>query len=174
MSLTSFPSATTDSVRSRMLDNLRTNERTMPLYQIMAHCLDAMANRNPITVAADVWHERWKTVLRQCVNLLPQGSGFDVHPKLVESITKPDYLVFIGAYHPMDEHGGYMAWRDYRVIVKPSFLHGLTLAVAQANGDLREFIAESFHAHLTTPYDLNKLLLGVVSNECDSVGDQSA
>lgn len=155
------------SIHEHLLDNLRTNERIMPLYQIMAHCIGAMGNR---VVPDGAWQSRWQTVLDQCVALLPRGGGFDVSPTLVEGVTKPEYLVFQGSYHLMNQHGVYVGWRDYRVIVTPSFVHGMTLRVAQARGDLGEYVADSFHAHLTAPYDLNKLLLGVVCNEHVNAG----
>lgn len=83
-------------------------------------------------------------------NVLPHGSGFDNGCRIDRNNSTQSKIVIDAPYHPMDEDGYYVAWRDYRVIVRPRF-DGIDIDIKgkDYNG-LKEYIADTFYEVLTS------------------------
>lgn len=153
----------TRGFRERQIAALQSEERMMPLYRIIAYAMEALENCKRHD--NKLWEDHWSLLVDMGVGLLPHGGGFDDYPKLTREVAKQDYLVFHGSYHEMNSHGFYVGWRDYRVVVKPSFVHGLTVRVTGAGKALGEYIHEVFHSALVTEYDVNKLRVVILMRE---------
>ena len=83
-------------------------------------------------------------------DLLPSGSGFDSGTK-VESIDA-SRMVLYSAFHKMNEHGSYVGWDEFKVIVTSAF-DGINVRVVSTSGRIRpedrDYYAETFYAALT-------------------------
>jgi hypothetical protein len=161
---------TIDNVAQKLIANYRANPRVMPLYQIMAHALDALTAikrpHHPFEKwgTDNPWTNRWESVLEQCAKHLPSGSGFDVAVQYDEMKTNRSRLVFIGSYHVMRE-GMYVRWLDYTVTVRPDFLHGRSICVTGGTNEFKDYVAQCFGASLGLPHDMNAMLLWEVERE---------
>lgn len=81
---------------------------------------------------------------------LPSGSGFDNGTTIVPDKCDAGRLVFRTAFHHMDENGFYCGWTHHVVTARPSLIGGYTVSVSGSNrNDIREFIADTFHAALS-------------------------
>lgn len=154
---------------SRIVVNLRETQRIASLYQIMAHALDALTSlkrpHHPLETGlalGNPWTGRWESVLDQCLEHLPHGSGFDVAVKYDDVKTCRDRIVLVGSYHKMNDVGYYVGWIDYRVTVRPAFISGREVSVVGGNNDFKDYAREVFDAALCLPYDLNQMLLHAV------------
>lgn len=88
------------------------------------------------------WLERWtRRIESLCENCLPSGSGFDSGVTLDMEASKPDRLVFIAEYHPMNGHGYYESWVSARVTVRPAF-EGLDVTARGAGSEHNDYIAD--------------------------------
>lgn len=91
------------------------------------------------------WAERWRERIEWlCREFLPSGSGIDCGITLDADSSKPDRLRLIAPFHHMDSHGSYSGWSEYRLTVRPSLIHGMTVDIAgrDANGT-RDHVAET-------------------------------
>lgn len=83
-------------------------------------------------------------------DLLPSGSGFDSGTK-VESIDA-SRMVLYSAFHKMIEHGSYVGWDEFRVVVKAAF-DGIDIRIFSTAGRIkpedREYYEEEFYRALT-------------------------
>jgi hypothetical protein len=116
------------------------------LYQEIATAVEA--RRNCITSGNTEWFERWTERIEQLVSFLPSGSGWDNATKIDLDASHGDKLVLFGAFHHMDEAGGYDGWTDHTVTVTPSFT-GLNIRVSGRNrNDIKEYLHEIFDGDL--------------------------
>lgn len=158
------------TMNDRLTANYRNSPRIMPLYQIMAHALDALTAikrpHHPLETwtTDNPWTARWETVLERCLHHLPSGSGFDVAVQYDKMRTNRGRIVFLGSYHVMRD-GAYVRWLDYIVMVRPDFLHGREITVTGGTNDFKDYAADCFGASLGLPYDMNVMLLEAVGME---------
>lgn len=158
------------NITERLADNYRNTPRILPLYQIMAHALDALTAikrpHHPLEAwtGDNPWVDRWEHVLKQCLQHMPHGGGFDVAVQYDQERTNRGRIVFLGSYHVMKE-GMYTRWLDYAVTVRPDFLHGLAITVAGGTNEFKDYVADCFGAPLGLPHDMNVMLLEAVEME---------
>lgn len=161
------------NVAEKLIANYRANPRVMPLFQIMAHALDALtAIKRPHhpfeTWSTDnPWTARWEGVLEQCLKQLPSGGGFDVAVQYDETKTNRSRLVFIGSYHVMRE-GMYVRWLDYSVSVRPDFLNGWAMCVTGGTNEFKDYVSQCFGTSLGLPHDMNAMLIEAVGMELEA------
>ncbi len=82
---------------------------------------------------------------------LPHGSGID--GKIAVDLTKSNEkkIVIDFEYHCMDGNGYYCGWRNYTVIVTPSFT-GIEIRITGRDfNDVKEYFYQIFEASLNTP-----------------------
>lgn len=94
------------------------------------------------------WERRHLEKIKELVEMLPHGSGFDSTPGLDVDHSGENALFFEGSFHRMDDNGMYAGWYDFVVIARPCFIGGVSLRVRGAFGrhqDLRNYILESYH-----------------------------
>lgn len=124
-----------------------------PLYQVIAHMLQAIENCNTMAQAGgpDAGHyaamaERHATRLHWYVeNYMPYGSGFDGGTRIDTAESTPDKLVFRTAFHHMNANGYYTRWTDHKVTVRPSLAFGYTLKIGGRDHDgIKEYMADVF------------------------------
>ncbi len=98
--------------------------------------------------ALDIWDALYSYVNQNA----PRGSGIDNGTFLGETSSKKK-LVFVTAFHHMDEHGGYDGWTEHRVVVTPEF-QGFSLRVTgcDRNG-IKDYLGELFHSWLSSEAD---------------------
>ncbi len=135
--------------------------RMVPLYQIFAGAFQAAQNCEA-TGDNETWRRRWRQVIKFAELELPSGSGFDVKAAFADDTSKPDKLMFYGAYHKTDEYGGYDGWTDFQVIVKPDFLHTFYVRVIGGNRDFKDYSADVWSESLRAEYDLNAWIMQAV------------
>lgn len=88
-----------------------------------------------------------ETIVR---DFLPSGSGWDNGTTLDRERSTPEKLVFVGAFHHMDEHGSYDGWTDHTVTVRPSLVFGPTVTVSGRNRNgIKDYLAEMFQYAVT-------------------------
>lgn len=128
------------------------NRMKRKLYQHIASRLQAMENCDKSGNAE--WldrHERALHVL--CRDYLPRGSGFDNGTTLMEG-SKPNRLVFITAYHHMNEGGYYDGWTNHTVIITPDLASGFNVRVTgRDRNDIKDYVGDSFHEALSQEID---------------------
>ena len=131
------------------------NNNTRPLYQVIAATLEAA--RNCERTGNTEWMQRHIERIDSLVKEhMPSGSGFDsgaqfeTYEQIVDG--KPERLVIQTSFHHMNDGGFYDGWTDHDVIVTPSLAHGFSIRVTGKNrNDIKDYIAEVFHAALSTP-----------------------
>ncbi|MBL1176659.1 hypothetical protein [Pantanalinema sp. GBBB05] len=129
-----------------------------PLYVKLARAVQALQHLNNKDVAQPDLEHRWETHLTELEALLPSGSGFDSGCVVNRERSRADRLVIVAPFHPMDQNGSYLSWRQYRVIITPSLTNYFDMEVTgkypkDADG-VREYIADTFQAALTRETDL--------------------
>jgi len=89
--------------------------------------------------------ERIESLVRE---YMPSGSGVDAGTKLDWQRSKPEKLVFLAAFHHMNDAGYYDGWSNHFVTVTPSFM-GLDVRVSGQNrNDIKDYLAEIYTAAL--------------------------
>jgi hypothetical protein len=109
------------------------------LVQAYKNCL---ASNNPY---AEKHMEKIKEIEQTA---LPSGSGFDNGSHLSMAQSSANKLVFITAFHNMDENGFYCGWTPYTVIVTPTF-GGIDMKVKCGKDADRDYVGEEFRYRLT-------------------------
>lgn len=95
------------------------------------------------------WYERHGAALKVLVDRLPSGSGWDLGTAYQEEQSTASKLVFTGAFHHMNDVGMYSAWTEHTITARMSFL-GLDVTVSgRDRNDVKEYLAEMFHAALS-------------------------
>lgn len=144
------------------------SEIRQTVAQALAVALDAM--RNCETDAARIragdpaaphasflplrteWAGRWRECIAHIVRVfLPSGSGFDNGIALDLDASKPEKLILSAPFHAMDSNGFYDGWREFRLTVRPSLVHGITVDISGRNdaAGLRDYVAETMQAALS-------------------------
>lgn len=126
---------------------------TRPLYQIIAHLLQAIeyCNKNN----NHEWAEQHRANIVELVEAhMPSGSGFDAGFSLMFSESTPEKLMFKMEFHHMDENGYYTGWTHHVVTVKPSLVHEFTITISGRNtNNIKAYISELLYAVLKKEYD---------------------
>lgn len=133
-----------------------------PLYRRLACLVSAMEHcerrfdREEQDALARAWYDKHEqTIIGLCRECLPHGSGFDVGVTLSQAST-PEKLIFNVPYHPMSEHGYYIAWQYYTAIVTASLAFGMAINVkrhpvqcGKFDRNTADYIAETMQDALT-------------------------
>jgi hypothetical protein len=119
-----------------------------PAYQALAALVQAVENCQRAGNAE--WEEKHSRNAQQIVaDYFPSGSGWDIGTELVLEESNAEKLVFRGAYHHMDEGGGYDGWTEHDVVVKPSLASGYRLSISgRDRNSIKEYLHEIFSAAL--------------------------
>jgi hypothetical protein len=102
------------------------------------------------------WQRRHAAaVVWLCAHQMPSGSGFDIGTKIDFDRSTAEKLVFVTAFHHMNETG-YTGWTEHTVTVRPAF-SGFTLTISgrDRNG-IKEVIAKFFEAALSAVAEREK------------------
>ena len=125
-----------------------------PLYQKLASAVDALARcntRDTVTEWSGIWDSRIATAVKEH---MPAGAGFDNGTTLDLDSSTGEKLVFFTMFHHMHESGFYEGWTEHRVTVRPSLIHGFTLAISgRDRNQIKDYIADCFSAALSTEFD---------------------
>jgi hypothetical protein len=119
------------------------------LYQELASCLTAAAN---CLVSGNAeWLGRHKDRAERLVrDMMPSGSGFDNGTTLDFDKSNGNRLVFVTAFHHMNDGGMYDGWTEHTVTVTPSFVGGFDLRVSgRDRNDIKDYIGDSFQHALS-------------------------
>lgn len=87
----------------------------------------------------------WTPVLEEINSRLPRGSGFDAGSHLDVDASTQTRLVFVTAFHHMDDYGMYDGWTHHSVIVTPTFDGFSVRITGQNKRDIKDHIAHCFH-----------------------------
>lgn len=120
----------------------------VPLYQEIARRLVAMENcRKSGNVE---WLQNHGAAISHYVaEHFPHGSGFDGGVTFDFDDSTPDRLIFLTAFHHMNESGMYDGWTEHKLTVRPSLAFGYDLRIGGRDRDgIKEYIAECFAACL--------------------------
>lgn len=115
------------------------------IYSEIARTLSAYFNCYSDPEKQD-WKDRHEErILKLVEENFPSGSGFDTGTKLDFETSYPEKLVFITAFHHMDQNGMYDGWTEHQVIVTASLVHGFLIRITGRNrNDIKDYIREMF------------------------------
>ena len=101
-----------------------------------------MGNPNPI----DAHEERLTELLKE----LPHGSGLDAGVEFDSDNSTSEKLVFLTAFHHMNENGYYDGWTEHKIIIKPSLQFGFTISITgRDRNQIKEYLHEVFQNTFT-------------------------
>lgn len=125
----------------------------MNVCQAIARRVAQLANLRKAEIARLFKESEIEDILTALVKEhMPSGSGFDNGTTLIDAASSGAKLVFATAFHHMNEHGMYDGWTTHTVIVTPAF-DGFDLRVTGRNrNDIKDYIADAFHAALSRAY----------------------
>lgn len=135
----------------------------MKLYQRFAQVIEAL--NNCLKSGNASWAAKHEDTLDELLGLMPSGSGVDSGTKLNYDKSTPEKLVFIVAFHNMDENGFYCGWTHHEVVVTPSLAHDFNLKVTGRNNkyDVKDYLADLYQdvlgRELSRYYPNNKLTI---------------
>lgn len=136
---------------------------TVPLYRAIVQALVAL--ETSLSRGNAEWVPRWNTVLREYDKMLPRGSGLDNGSVLVKAESDSEKLVIETSFHHMNDDGFYDGWTEHRVIVKPSLLHGINVAVSgRDRRDIKVYIAEVFTEALLSEVDEKAVMVKCIES----------
>jgi hypothetical protein len=123
------------------------------LFRTLAGLIEARANC--AHSGNTEWRERHEDRLRAIVkDRMPSGGGFDSGTKIDVDRSTGERLVFITAFHHMDENGGYVGWSEHEVVVTPSLHHWIRIRITgRDRRDIKDYIHEVFHTALCDDID---------------------
>lgn len=117
--------------------------RSGTVCELLASTVQAMHN----CIASDnhEWRDKHEATIRQLVDdFMPSGSGWDNGTTLDMAKSNCNRLVFTGAYHHMDEAGGYAGWTEHEITVTPAF-GGFHVKVGGRNrNDIKDYLSDLF------------------------------
>jgi len=122
----------------------------MKRYKYLAMKLQAASNCINMfgTAFNPLWYEKHKEDIDKQMETAPNGSGFDNGTTLVEEDCNSKKLVFLTAYHHLDDIGYYVKWTDHKVIITSAF-DGFDMRITGKNfNGIKEYIADVFNAWL--------------------------
>ena len=83
-----------------------------------------------------------------CANNLPSGSGLDNGVKFSFSESNPNKLVFITAYHHMNENGYYDGWTEHKIILRPSLAFGYNMHITGLDkNEIKDYLTDVFASY---------------------------
>lgn len=120
------------------------------LYQHIAACLQAM--RNCEQSGNTEWLQRHRDTIESLVsNHMPSGSGIDNGTQFDFDASSPNKLVFITAFHHMNDAGMYSGWTDHTVVVTPDLASGYNIRITGRDRNaIKDYLADTF----STCFDL--------------------
>jgi hypothetical protein len=111
------------------------------VYQVLAHLV---AWNPPVSIA----DERARQI-REALDMLPSGSGWDCGTKLDESKSTPQKLVLYGSYHHMNDGGYYDGWSEHTIVVTPHLAQGFQIKITgRDRNDIKEYLYDLFYEAL--------------------------
>lgn len=118
----------------------------MKRAQAISHAIGALRLPHLSTKARDVWKKR----LKDLEKALPSGAGIDNGTKIDLEASTPDRLVFVCAFHHMNDFGFYVRWTEHRIVVTPSFVDGVSIKVGGPNyRQIKDYLADVYYEALT-------------------------
>lgn len=146
-----------------------------PLYQIIAEAVSATKRSVNIGFVT-----KWDDLIEDIEkNHLPSGSGIDGGCVIDRANCTDQKIVITSSFHLMNNDGYYVGWKDFRVIITPSF-SGIDLKIvatksdtreihrAWTNGDLPSYLGETFDRILRTEYDTEIVNHGFEIKPCSN------
>jgi hypothetical protein len=123
---------------------------TRPIYQALASKVVARQN---CSGKNEEWFARHTQDIERLVKeWLPSGSGFDAGTKVDWDKSNAERIVFLTAYHHMNDTGMYDGWTEHAVTVKPSLCFGFTLTISgRDRNQIKDYIAQAFEIALREP-----------------------
>lgn len=119
------------------------------------------ARINCIASGNTEWRAKHEENAEQLVrDLFPSGSGWDHGTRLDWDKSTGEKLVLYGAFHHMDDAGGYDGWTDHQVIVRASLMSGLNIRITgRDRNDVKEYLRDTFDmvlsAQVTHAYNMS-------------------
>jgi hypothetical protein len=81
----------------------------------------------------------------------PSGSGFDSGTKILKA--DGTQVVFLTAFHHMNDGGYYTAWTEHKVIIRPNLALGYTMRITGKDyAQIKEYIGDVFTQWLDSEY----------------------
>ena len=116
----------------------------MKLYEALVSTI--IAYQNCIKTNNEEWEAKHLARVKELLDELPHGSGIDGTWRADLIDTTTDLLILSCEYHHMNESGYYDGWTAFRVKVKASLLHGITVRVIgpfpSKYNDTRDYLGE--------------------------------
>lgn len=106
------------------------------------------ASKNCAQIGNNTWEVKHDNAIEQLIEILPHGSGIDGTTELSFDESKEDKIVITSSFHHMNDVGMYDGWTDFKLVIRPSLIHGFTLKVIgsfpRKYSDTRDYLAEIF------------------------------
>lgn len=103
------------------------------------------ARLNCIRSGNTEWQAKHEATIARIVDVLPSGSGIDTGTSIDLARSTPDKLVLSCSYHHMSPDGMYDGWTDHTIIVRPSFIDGLTVTVSgRDRNEIKDYLASIY------------------------------
>ena len=114
----------------------------MLVYQRLAHLLNAREN------CRKSGNSEWRKIHGQRIDDIiqnaPSGSGIDSGTQLGDESTD-EKLVFVTAYHHMNEGGMYDGWTEHVIRVKPCLVFGFQMKIGgRDRNNIKDYLYEVF------------------------------
>lgn len=140
-----------DAKLNTLLDNARLAASNLPRPTWAQHISAELLRRHSFEPGHYIEREIGHFLYVDLPKHAPSGSGFDNGIELCETST-PERLVFLTAFHHMNEHGFYVGWTNHTVVVTPCFT-GFNIRVTGRNKNcVKDLIADTFHHWLSLAY----------------------
>lgn len=98
------------------------------------------------------WFARHEAAAHEICKNGPSGSGIDQGTKLDVACSDADKLVFIVAFHHMNEVGYYDGWTEHTIRVYPAF-QGVRLTISGEDRDeIKDYLHDVYYTWLTSEY----------------------
>jgi len=131
------------------------------IYEELANRI--LARNNCIEKDNWKWEEKHSNVITYIVaNYLPSGSGISEIEEI--NIATHEKITFKSSYHLMDQNGMYDGHLEYKVVVKPSLVYGITINVigqfSQRHDKysyLKDYLIEMYDSYLQKEIDTEEV-----------------
>ena len=127
----------------------------MPKTLIHAIVETLAAHRNCVRSGNREWQAKHAARLAQLADRLPSGSGIDNGTTIDVDASTTDRVVLRTSFHHLTDGGMYDGWTEHRIVVRPSFIGGIDLAIGgrDRNG-VKDYLYDIFVQTLLEPVDL--------------------
>lgn len=120
-------------------ENMTTEIRTAPLYQVLAQKLAWVPPMDSQFVA-----QREREIAR-LKSYLPSGAGWDEGTSIDFDPEVPDRIHLSGSFHHMTKGGVYDGWTTHTITVTPSLAYGFELRISGRNrNDIKDYLHDLF------------------------------